>query len=192
LLCTLSTASLTYSVHTLWYFQSKEKSARLLYCFIVVRVGVHCGIYKNSYNVSNISYLNSLSLPFSFISSHPIPGTFSTGTIFHLHTCLHSICTIFTLPSPFPHLPPLTGTNLHPPRQNLFCLPVLQFCIRKEEINDIFGFLRLLHREFPYGTSMFICIIVQFGSSPLFFFFLPWSLSYGGFIWFKNSIFIFV
>jgi hypothetical protein len=30
-------------------------------------VGVHCGICKSSYNVSNISYLNSPSQPFSFI-----------------------------------------------------------------------------------------------------------------------------
>jgi hypothetical protein len=31
-----------------------------------------------------------------------LPGTVSTGIIFHLHTCVHSICTIFTLPLPFP------------------------------------------------------------------------------------------
>jgi hypothetical protein len=39
----------------------------LLLCW----VGVHCGIYKSSYNISNISYLNSPSPPFSFIS--PLP-----------------------------------------------------------------------------------------------------------------------
>jgi hypothetical protein len=36
----------------------------------------------------------------------PISGIVSTGLIFHLHTCVHSICTIFTPRLPFPHLLP--------------------------------------------------------------------------------------
>jgi hypothetical protein len=42
---------------------------------------------------------------------------------------------------------------------------------RREEKHDIFS-LRELPREFPCSTSMFLCIIAQFGSSPLFFFFV--------------------
>jgi hypothetical protein len=47
----------------------------LLLCW----VGIHCGIYKSSYNVSNILYLNSPLPPLSFIPSSPIPGIVSTG-----------------------------------------------------------------------------------------------------------------
>jgi hypothetical protein len=32
----------------------------------------------------------------------PIPGIVSTGIILHLHTCVHNICTIFTLLHSFP------------------------------------------------------------------------------------------
>jgi hypothetical protein len=39
--------------------------------FIVVLGGVHCGIYKSSYNVSNISYLNSPPPLLSFFPSPP-------------------------------------------------------------------------------------------------------------------------
>jgi hypothetical protein len=51
------------------------------------------------------------------------------------------------LPIPFPHLlPPPTAANY--PRLDLFCPPVLWFCVKKEDKNDIFGCLRWLHREF--------------------------------------------
>jgi hypothetical protein len=36
---------------------------------------------------------------------------------------------------------------------------------------------------------MYLCIVTPIGSSPLFFFIILYSLSYGGFNWFKNSIF---
>jgi hypothetical protein len=42
--------------------------------FIVVLVGVHFGIYKHFYNISNVSYLNLPPPPFSFIfPSHSQP-----------------------------------------------------------------------------------------------------------------------
>jgi hypothetical protein len=44
---------------------------------------------------------------------------------------------------------------------------------RKKKKNDIFHCLRRLHMEFSCSNSMFICIIPQFCSSPVFFFFLP-------------------
>jgi hypothetical protein len=74
-------------------------------------VGVHCGIYKSSYNISNTSHLNSPSLPFSFIHLPAIPEIASTGTFFHLHTCVQSIYTIFTLPHLFSTGSNPTGSN---------------------------------------------------------------------------------
>jgi hypothetical protein len=45
----------------------------------IVRGGVHCGTYKSSYTVSNISYLNSPPPPLFFIPLLPcIPGMVST------------------------------------------------------------------------------------------------------------------
>jgi hypothetical protein len=66
-------------------------------------VGIHCGIYKSSYNMSNISYLNSPPPLFSFIL--PSPHTWnryyfkltymSTQYLHYIHP-----------PTPFPHLLP--------------------------------------------------------------------------------------
>jgi hypothetical protein len=50
--------------------------------FIIVLGGVHCVLYKDSYNVSNISYLNSPPPPLSFIPPSLISGTTSTSIIF--------------------------------------------------------------------------------------------------------------
>jgi hypothetical protein len=66
-----------------------------------------------------------LSLPRSW-------NSFSEYLFFYLHTCVHRICTIFTLLHPFSISSPHTGTN-HP-RQDLFCPPVLQFCKRQEKM----------------------------------------------------------
>jgi hypothetical protein len=54
---------------------------------------VYCGIYKNSYNISNISYLISPLHHSPLSSSPPILGIISTGIFFLLHICIHSICT---------------------------------------------------------------------------------------------------
>jgi hypothetical protein len=48
--------------------------------------------------------LNSPSATFFFFS--PFLEEFQQVSFFHLHTCVHSICTIFTILHPFPH-PPL-------------------------------------------------------------------------------------
>jgi hypothetical protein len=45
--------------------------------------GVHCGIYKSSYNVS---YLNSPLHHSLLFPSLSIPEIVSTGLIFHFHT----------------------------------------------------------------------------------------------------------
>jgi hypothetical protein len=44
-----------------------------LFCFFILCAGwgVHCGICKSSYSISNISYFNSPPPPFSFIPSFP-------------------------------------------------------------------------------------------------------------------------
>jgi hypothetical protein len=55
----------------------------LLLCW----VGVYWSIYKSSYNVSNISYLNSPPQMFSFIPLPLIPGKASTGIIFAFNLC---------------------------------------------------------------------------------------------------------
>jgi hypothetical protein len=63
-------------------------------------VEVHCGIYKCSYNVSNISYLNS---PLHCSPSPAtIPGTVSPGIIFaFIHMCIHYLHHIYpTIPFP--------------------------------------------------------------------------------------------
>jgi CBS domain containing-hemolysin-like protein len=39
---------------------------------LLFSVGIYCEIYKGSYHMSNISYLNSPPLPFSFIPHLPI------------------------------------------------------------------------------------------------------------------------
>jgi hypothetical protein len=41
-----------------------------LFFLIFIVLGVHCGVYKSSYNMSNISYWNSPPPSFSFI---PLP-----------------------------------------------------------------------------------------------------------------------
>jgi hypothetical protein len=149
--------------------QKQFTTAVLLFLFLILLlcwVGVHCGIYKDSYNISNISHLNSPSPPFSFISPPPSQEIVSKDIFFSIYIHVYTVFAPNSPSQPFPYRrPPHTGIN--PPRQDLFLPPVLWFCC-----SLIFACLRLLHREFPCGTSKFICIIARFGSSPLFFFFL--------------------
>jgi hypothetical protein len=62
----------------------------------------------------------------------PIPGIVSVNVIF---TCTY-MCTQYQHyihpPTPTPHILP-TLTSTYPPRQDLFCLPVLRFCKRKKK-----------------------------------------------------------
>jgi hypothetical protein len=74
--------------------------------FLLCWVGVHCGIYKSSYNVSNLSYFNSPPPPFSFISLPPFLEWFQQVSLLHLHTCVHIFCSMFTLLPPFPATSP--------------------------------------------------------------------------------------
>jgi hypothetical protein len=133
--------------------------------------------------MSNISYLNSLPPPFSYISLSPIPGIVSTGLIFPFtYMCTQYLHHIHP-PTPFLHISPFPLVPTPPPGRTCSA-PILWLCKRKEK-NDIFCLFKILHREFYCDTSMDICIIAQIGPTPLFFFFLPQSLSYGGFSYFK-------
>jgi hypothetical protein len=55
---------------------------------------------------------------------------FQQVSLFHLHTCVHSIRTIFTLLYPFPTSSPLPLVPT--PRQDLFCPSVHRFCKNKK------------------------------------------------------------
>jgi hypothetical protein len=104
-----------------------------IYFFLLCWMGVHCGIYRSSY-LYDIKYTIFEFTPSTILT--PIPVRFQQVSFFQLHTYVHSICTICTLPSPFPTSSPLHGTNT--PRQDLFCPPVLWFCLKKKDIFFLF------------------------------------------------------
>jgi hypothetical protein len=52
----------------------------IFFSFIVL-AGVHCDIYKGSYNISNISYLNLPPPPFFFIPSALVNVFLSENTV---------------------------------------------------------------------------------------------------------------
>jgi hypothetical protein len=91
----------------------------LLLCW----VGVHCGIYKGSYNVSNISYLNSPPPWLPCIPSPPFMEQFQQISFLHLRACVHIF---FPITSSLPVVPTL------PLGQELFHPPVLWFCRREK------------------------------------------------------------
>jgi hypothetical protein len=69
-------------------------------------VGVHCGIYRSSYKISNIAYLNSPPLPLSFIPSlPPYLEQFQQVSFYITYMCTQFLHRIHP-PTPFP-----TGTN---------------------------------------------------------------------------------
>jgi hypothetical protein len=70
--------------------------------FIVVLGRVHCDIYKSSYSISNISYLNADLHGFILAPTLSFLEWFQQVSFFHLHTCVHSISTVFTLPHAVP------------------------------------------------------------------------------------------
>jgi hypothetical protein len=87
-----------------------------LFLFVVVLLGVHCGIYKSSYTITTISYLNSLPLSLFFTLPPRIPGIVSAGLSFPFTYVYTQYWCHFYPPTSFPHiLPPWTGTN--PPDQ---------------------------------------------------------------------------
>jgi hypothetical protein len=99
-------------------------------------MGVYCGIYKGSYNVSNISYLNSLPPKLSFILPL-ILGIVSTGINFaFMDMCTHILHRIDP-PTYFLYHHPLPLVPAYPyPCEGLVHPPVLKFC-RRKKIKDI-------------------------------------------------------
>jgi hypothetical protein len=59
-------------------FWGEEPYALFIY-LLLCWVGIHCSIYSGSYNVSNISYLNSPPQLFSFIPPVPCSWTYNSG-----------------------------------------------------------------------------------------------------------------
>jgi hypothetical protein len=64
-----------------------------LFCW----VELHRHIYKGSYNVSNISYLNSP--PTTGLFHHPSPNSWNSFSSypFCIYICVYIICTVFIL-----------------------------------------------------------------------------------------------
>jgi hypothetical protein len=88
----------------------------ILFFIIIVLGGVHCSIYKGSYSVSNISYLNS-HLHYSLLNPLLIFGTNSTGIIFAF-TCmcihyLHHVHPPTHFPTTFSMLYCRCNTNIY-------------------------------------------------------------------------------
>jgi hypothetical protein len=107
----------------------------LLFKFLLLCwVGVHCGIFKGSYNVSTLSYLNSSPPPFSFICTPHLRNSFNR----YLFSVYSYVYTVFVpyLPSYTISLPPtplpLVSTPPPPARQGLF-LPLVLLYKRKEK-----------------------------------------------------------
>jgi hypothetical protein len=99
--------------------------------------GVHCDIYKSSYNI--LKYIILEFTPYIVLPS-PILEQFQQVSFFHLYTCVHSICTVFTPHDLSPPLSPSTNTNNSPPGGT--CSTLLLSDFAKEEKNDIFASLR--------------------------------------------------
>jgi hypothetical protein len=151
-------SSLFFSFLSSLFLTVVSTSLKILYSFIFLPlllcwVGVHCDIYKGSYNVSTMSYLNSPLLP--VVLYPPLPHSWNSFNrypflIFHLHSYIYILCTLFTLLSIFPTTsPPHTGANT-PPGQDLFHHLVFQFC-RKEKRKNM---------TFLLGVSLSILILV--------------------------------
>jgi hypothetical protein len=139
-----------------WYF---------FYCF----AGGTLWHLQNSYNISNISFLNSLPPPFSFIL--PFRHSWSSLNRYHFSIYIH-MCAVFgqcTLPHPFLNYSP-TSHSYHPLIQDIFC-PLFSDFLKEKKWH--FCLFKIAEQGVSLWHSMYICIITQIGSSPPFFSFLP-------------------
>jgi hypothetical protein len=88
-----------------WIFQKADLKLFLFIFIFLLLCWVHCGIYKSSYNVSNI-ILEFTPSTIPFYPPPPIPGIVSTGLIFPFtNTCTQYLFHIHPSPPP-------TGTTL--------------------------------------------------------------------------------
>jgi hypothetical protein len=99
---------------------------------------------------SILEFIPSTILLYPFFT---IPGTVSTGLIFPFAYMLIQYLHHIHPPCPFPTSSPLSLVPT--PRQDLICPPVLWFCKKQQQQNDIFACLRSLCREFPCDISRF-------------------------------------
>jgi hypothetical protein len=114
--------------------ENRLESPNFIFClrkhkvqFLLCWVGIHCGIYKYSYNISNTSYLNSLPPSFYFISlsrhSWNSFDRYHFSVYIHAHTVLALYLPSHALskrPTPSHCTNPLLGGPVM-----LFCFPIL-------------------------------------------------------------------
>jgi hypothetical protein len=75
--------------------------------FLIVVLGVHCSIYKSSYNISNISQLNCLPLHHFPLSFLPLPWNSFSRSQFSIFIHVYTMLAPYHAPIPFPNLLPL-------------------------------------------------------------------------------------
>jgi hypothetical protein len=93
LLWPLRCLELKVSVNILCSVSSNNFHSHLLFLIVVLGRGTLC-IHKSSYNISNISYLNTPPPSFSFIFSYPL----SQSSFNRYHFCIYiHVYTIFAL-----------------------------------------------------------------------------------------------
>jgi hypothetical protein len=109
--------------------------------FIVIWVGVHCGFYKGSYNILNMSYLNSLPPPFFFIPNPHSWNSFNRYLFLLLQLCIHSVCIIFTFLHNILTSSPPTSINATSPGRTCSALLFSDYA-KERKRNDIFAYLR--------------------------------------------------
>jgi hypothetical protein len=135
----------------LTFFTELDKKAHFLF-LLLCWVGVHCGIYRSSYYISNIIFEFTISIILLYLPS-PIPGIVSTGIIIPFtYMCTQYLYYIHP-PTLFPYF--FSPSHKHQPPNP----PQGQLMLKKK--NDVC--LRKLHREFPCDISMYVCIITRIG-----------------------------
>jgi hypothetical protein len=111
-------------------------NSRFFFNFIVVLGEVHCDIYKGSYNVSNMSYLNS-PLHHSPLSPHPHSRNSFNRYLFSVHIHKYTVFALYS-PSYTLSLPPPPPTGIKTPTSQVgpvlpSCSPIFWRCKRKEK-----------------------------------------------------------
>jgi hypothetical protein len=149
-------------------------------------VRVHCGIYKGSYNVSNISYLNSPPPVLSFLP----PSSSSWNSFNRHHFCIYmDVYTFFTPNSPSyplsllpPHLPQVPT----PPTPGRLCSAFLfSDFVEEKKIT----FLFVWDKGSFTGTFLmiFLCI-TPIGLSPLTFELQLFGYSIARVLWWETQL----
>jgi hypothetical protein len=102
--------------------------------FLLCLVGVHCGIYKSSYNISNTSYLNS---PPPHL---PLPTFWNSFSWYHFFIYIH-VYTVFALYSPSHALSQPPPTSQWTPAGRTYSALLFSDFVKEKQI-DIFVCLR--------------------------------------------------